>query len=237
MVSTVRIELTTFRLKAGCSPNWAKYPIMADVAGLEPATLWVKVRCATKLRHTSRTGWHGGPRTPDLSVNSRLLYLLSYMPITCFSKHSGVTGETRTHIFLNHNQGLYHLSYSHTWMLWTKKAATLCGFSWESISFDYLDHTHKYSLKQFCFWWLLCWCLAKVIMTGIVIMFLFAVNNHLSLFSSRQNDRMIVDKITQYLLSKEHRSNNDFFYLIQGYAVLWTRGSFLMGYDHTGRDK
>lgn len=79
---------------------------LATPTGLEPVTSAVTGQCSNQLNYgaisrlliltssclnklgsfnevISSIGWNGGTRTHDLTVNSRLLYQLSYEPICC----------------------------------------------------------------------------------------------------------------------------------------------------------
>ena len=52
---------------------------MELVKGLEPPTCWLQVSCSTNWATLAYIGSKSGTRTHDLSVNSRLLYQLSYL--------------------------------------------------------------------------------------------------------------------------------------------------------------
>ena len=88
MVTHPRFERGTPWLKVRCSASWANESYkLAGVKGFEPLNDGVRVRCLTAWRYpyiykginlSKKNGSPSRTRTYDRSVNSRLLYRLSY---------------------------------------------------------------------------------------------------------------------------------------------------------------
>ena len=88
MVTHPRLERGTPWLKVRCSASWANESYkLAGVKGFEPLNDGVRVRCLTAWRYpyiykginlSKKNGSPSRTRTYDRSVNSRLLYRLSY---------------------------------------------------------------------------------------------------------------------------------------------------------------